>query len=321
MDRPIQRTAGSFLGYNISSMEEIFVFTPSRRPGLFTHFGAMLVLSAVVVWSLWQAASVGVGRLFLVYLLLALLSVAALPLLGYRAYALWTGSYTLQRDGIHLRWGLRLQIIPMDAVLWVHPASELSAPVPLPWLRWSGALMGSRRLPGEGEVEFLAANPGKLLIIATQRRFYAISPEDPNAFLATYQRFTEMGSLDPLAAHAQHPTFLVAQVWHTPAARALLLAGVILCLVLFAWVSLMITTRPQVHMGFYPDGAPGALVPAAQLLLLPVLCTLFYVVDLFLGLFFFRRQNAQPLSYLLWGSGALAPSLSLAALYFISRAG
>lgn len=302
-------------------MEELYVYPPPRRLGIFFHFGILLLLSFLTIWALWQAASVGSGAFLLFYLLLALLSVAALPLVAYRAYALQTGAYSLQRDGIHLRWGLRVEIIPMDGVLWAHPASELSAPVPLPWLRWPGALLGSRNLPDGGQIEFLAANTQNLVVIATETRYYAISPEDTHAFLHTYQRFTEMGSLAPLPARAQHPTFLFTQVWRTLPARTLLLTGFILCLLLFGWVSLVVSARAQVHMGFYPDGTPGAVAPAAQLFLLPVLCTLFYVIDLFLGLFFFRRKDAQPLSYLLWGSGALTPLLSLFALFFILRVG
>jgi hypothetical protein len=302
-------------------MQEIFVFNPPRRLGIMIHLGALLALGLAAIWALWQATRVDIGAFFLSYLLLALLSVAALPLVAYRAYALYTAAYTLERNGIRLRWGLRQQVIPIDAVIWVHPAEKLSTPVPLPWLRWHGAVLGVRRLPGGSEVEFMAATASRLVFISTEERLYGISPEDPQAFLQTYQRFTEMGSITPLAARAQHPTILFSQVWRTPAARTLILAGLALCLAALAWCSLVVPGRAQVHLGFYPDGSPGVPVPATQLLLLPVLCTLFYVLDLFLGLFFFRRQEAQPLSYLLWGCGALTPLLSLVAIYFMLQAG
>jgi hypothetical protein len=302
-------------------MNESFVFTPPRRFGMVFHGMALLALGAGGAWALWRAANAEIGPLFLIYLFLALLAVSALPLVAYRAYALQSASYALERDGIRLRWGLRIQVIPMDEVIWVHTAVELSKPMPLPWLRWPGAVVGVRHLPGEREVEYMSASVRQLIFIATESRLYAISPQDPGAFLNAFRRSTEMGSLSPLPARAQHPVALFTQVWSTTGTRALLLTGLILCLVLLVWVSLAIPSRDQVHMGFYPDGSPGALVPAPQLLLLPVLCALFYVIDFFLGLFFYRRVEARPLSYLLWVSGALTPLLSLVAMYFIMRAG
>ena len=301
-------------------MEESFVFNPPRRPGIIFHISVLLVLSAAGIWALWQAASTDIGPAFLFHLLLALLTVVVFPLVAYRAYALQSGSYTMERNGIHLRWGMRLETIPMDKVAWAHRVEDLSAPIPRPWLRWHGAVLGVRRLPGGEELEYMAATTRGVVVIAAGERYYAISPDDPDAFLLAYQRFSEMGSLDPLPALAQHPTFIFAQVWRTPAARALVLAGLILCIVVLGWVSFVIPTREQVHMGFYPDGTPGALAPSVQLLLLPVLCTLLYVVDLFLGMFFFRRRDTQPLSYLLWGSGVLMPLLSVVALFFILNA-
>jgi len=308
-------------------MQDSFVFTPARRFGQLFHIFAVALLSAGVVWGLWQASQALIGPVFLLYLLPVLLAVAAFPILAYRAYALQSGTYVLERDGIRLRWGLRYEDIPMNTVLWVHPASDMSAPLPLPWLRWPGALFGIRRLPGADsagattEVEFMASGARVLVLIATTERIFAISPADQGAFLNTYQRFTEMGSLSPLTGRSVHPTFLLGQVWAAKPARILLLLGLSLCLILIIWVSLAIPTRSEVHMGFYPDGSPGDLVPAVRLFLLPVISIFFFMIDLFLGLFFFRRPAGRPLSYLVWGSGALTPILTLFALFFILRSG
>jgi len=52
-----------------------------------------------------------------------------------------------------------------------------------------------------------------------------------------------------------------------------------------------------------------------------VLNTLFFVSDLFLGLFLFRRESSQPMAYLAWGMGAVLPLLFAAGIFFILRAG
>jgi hypothetical protein len=298
-----------------------FLFLPQRRPGLFFHIGAILLFLAVAGLGLWQAAGAVIGPVFLVYLLPSLLAVLVVPLLAYRTYALRSAFYILERDGIRLRWGLRFEDIPMPSVLWVHPASELASSLPLPWLRWPGAVLGTRHLAGAGLLEFLAASTKNLVLVATPERVYAISPADAQGFLQAYQRFTEMGSLSPLAGRSIYPTLLLSQVWETRPARYLLLASLALSLVLLVWVSLTIPSRQQVYLGYDPSGIAGDAAPAVRLLLLPVINTFFVLTDLFLGLFFFRREESQPFSYLLWGSGVLTCLLFLAAVFSILRLG
>lgn len=302
-------------------MRDEFVFHPERRLGLAFHTGAILSFVVIGITGLWQAAYASIGPIFLLYLLPALLAVIAVPVLAYHAYALQNGFYTLERDGIRLRWGLRFEDIPMTAVLWVHPASDLAAYPPLPRLRWPGAVLGTRQLPGAGQVEFLASNSSELVLVATPEHVFAISPTDPVAFLQTFQRFTEMGSLTPLEARSQYPTFLLNRVWAAKPARTLLLVGLAFSLILLVWVSFAIPSRSQIYLGFNPDGSPGDAVPAVRLLLLPVVNTFFVLADLLLGLFYFRREESQPLSYLLWGSGALTPILFLIAVFAILQAG
>jgi hypothetical protein len=59
-------------------------------------------------------------------------------LLAYRLYALWTASYSLERDGVHLRWGFRSEDVPIDAVLWVRTDENLGMRLALPFFRWPG---------------------------------------------------------------------------------------------------------------------------------------------------------------------------------------
>ncbi len=323
-------------------MSEQFAFTPPRRIGLAFHLAAIALLIALATVGVWQASRASLGVAFFAALLPFLLALVVVPLLVYRAYALWRASYTLQRDSVLLHWGLRLEQLPMHKVLWVHRASDLGQPLPFPLLRWPGAILGMRHLPGEKKIEYLASRSSQLVLIATQEQLYAISPENPDSFLYVYQRFTELGSLTRLPARSVYPAFLLQRVWNSRPARTLLLASLALSLALLTWVGLATSLRNQVVLGFGPDNPP---VPAVRLLLLPVVNALFVLANLFLGLFFFRRGEARSadnmtevegpapttnplkpgggkiLAYLLWGGGVLTPFLFLAAVYFILRAG
>jgi hypothetical protein len=300
-------------------MQEEFAFRPDRRMGLIYHIAGGLLFTLASLFGLWQASQASISLMFMLYLLPVLVAVIIVPILAYRVYALQTAVYILEREGIRVRWGLRSEDIPMDDVLWVHPADELSAPLPLPVLRWPGSVLGKRHLAGGGKVEFLAGNLRDMLYIATPGGGIVISPAAPDRFLETFQRFTEMGSLSPLPARSVYPAFLLARVWSSRLARVLLLTCVLLGLALLVWVSLSIQGRSEVHLGFQPDGSPGDLVPAVRLMLLPILNSFFFLVALFLGMLFFRREDSRPMAYILWMVSVLTSLLFLLAVYFILK--
>jgi hypothetical protein len=58
------------------------------------------------------------------------------------------------------------------------------------------------------------------------------------------------------------------------------------------WVSVIIPGRAQVSLGGRP-GFPGDAVPAVRLLLLPVINTGIFLVNFFVGLYFFRRLRSS----------------------------
>lgn len=303
------------------------LFLPARRAGYLFLLGLILLLIGAGSLGLYQASQAALGPVFLAWLLPGLAAVVLTPMLGYRLYGLRSAQYLLERDGLMLRWGLRLEQIPMNEIQWVRPQDELAAPLPLPVTRMPGAVLGVRQLSGAARqagwktVEYLASQSSRLLLIGTTERVYAISPEDRDGFLYTYQRLAELGSLTPLAGRSVYPAILVGRVWANRPARVLVLAGLILSLGLLAWVSLVIPGREQVHLGFLASGAPGDLAPAVQLLLLPVLNGAIVLFNLFSGLFFFRRPETQAYAYLLWGSSAFCSILFLLGTWFILQAG
>jgi len=241
-------------------MSDVYVFQPSRRWGVVFHLVAILVLGAAGVAGLGMAARATIGPVFLLFLLPGLAAVTFIPALAYRLYALQNAAYTLERDGVRLRWGLRIEDIPIEDILWVHPATELAGSLPLPRLRWPGAVLGRRRFSTAEEIEFLASSSQGLILIATPGRGFAISPADQEGFLLAFQRCIEMGSLAPRQARSVYPTFLLSRVWASRAARAQLLAGFVLGLLLLVWVSLAIPGRSQVFLGFRIDGQPFRII-------------------------------------------------------------
>lgn len=293
--------------------DEGTVFLPPRQTGLILHIALSSFLLGGSAFAFWSAVRIGAGGgfVFLLMLALALLPLAVWTI--YRGYALLRAAYFLERNGLRIRWGLRLEDIPLNEIDWVRPAGE----VRLPFAAVPGAILGSRAQGELGEVEFLASDARRLLLVGTVRGVFALSPADPRAFLRAFQRVMEMGSLDVLMPFSARPAMFLRTVWHDRAARWLMLIGLGSTLVLFILASLAIPQRQGISLGFDRYGVPHEPIPAVQLLLLPVLAALIWSLDMLLGLYFYRNPKQRPVAYLLWTSCALAPLLLLGALFFI----
>lgn len=299
-------------------MNEPLSFNPPRQRGLLFHGLIILALGAASALAFMFGLNQKVGGYFVLLLLISLLLFAPLPLIIYRVYALSRAAYRLERDGLRLRWGLRAEDIPLPEVEWVRRAADLASDLPLPPLSWPGAILGTVKVQDLGPVEYLASTTQSLVLIATTQKVYAISPEDHAAFLRSFQRSLEMGSLSPLSSVSVLPAAYLSTIWSNVVARLLLLLGLALNLLLFIGVSLLIPSLSMVSLGFYPTGAPLPPVPAAQMLLLPILGVFIYLINLTTGLFFYRRSDFHLIAFLSWGGSVITTLLLILAVLFIS---
>jgi len=292
------------------------LFPPFKRTGLVFQASLLTLLLVALGWNLYFLLRSPAGPPFVVHLLLSLVSFAPLPWLAYRAYALWKAVYALDREKLHLHWGLREEQIPLGDIEWVRPASALTHPLRLPPVSMPGALLGLRRHPDLGLVEFLASERKNLLLVGTARRVYVISPRAAAEFVQAFARAIEMGSLSPAEPRSVYPSFIVAEAWGYGLVRYLWLAALFLNLGLFAWVSLLIPALPAVALGFRPDRSP-AVVPSTQLIILPLVSTWLALVGWGAGLYFYRREEQRLLSFAVWASSALMSLLFLISVWFI----
>lgn len=291
-------------------MTSSFLFAPPRRRGLMFHIALGVGLAALSVLAFAYGISLESGSYFVLLLLLSLLLFAPLPLVIYRAYALARATYRLERDGIRLRWGLRAEDIPLPRIEWVRPAADLTMNLPLPRLSTPGAVLGSVHVPNLGPVEFMASSADDLLLIATDERVYAISPEDSEGFLRAFGQTMELGSLTPLSSVSVLPAAYLSSIWADTTARTILIIGLLLTLLLFGGVGALIPLQT-------PDSPAAASGSPTQMLLLPILSAFIYVVDFATGLFFYRRDETRLIAYLVWFAGVLSSLLFLIGAAYI----
>jgi hypothetical protein len=293
-------------------------FHPDQKRGLPFQIGVFLIAASLAGGFFYFASLQFGGLIFILLMALGLAACIPLPILAYRAYALWGGYYELTRDGMRLRWGLRIEDIPIGQIEWIRPISDLVAPLPMPRFTWRGAILGARQVRELGMIEYIASEKDKILLIATPDRIYAISPEDTEGFIRTFYRLAEMGSLSSYPAASVYPVVLVSTVWDDRTARYMILAGLVLWIAVIFWSIVLITNRPQISLGFDLNGTPNSAVPVIQIILLPILNAFIYLIDLAGGFYYYRRDPQRPISYLLWSSAGVTSILFLVALLLIS---
>ncbi len=292
-------------------------YPPPRQPGQNLHTILIIVLAAIVGVFAFLIYRRPISPLLTLYLVLGGAALIALPFVAYRLYALTRANYNLDRDRLALKWGLRVESIPISQIEWIRPMSTLAEPLPLPFLSLPGSVLGVRRHADLGEVEYLASDPKALLLVATSRKVFAISPEAASVFLEDVQRAIEMGSLTPASSHSVYPSFVVSQAWDSLLARFLWLAGLFLNVGLIAWVSLMAPTLGRVSLGFLPSGSPRPASPGLWLMLLPIVSLALFLAGWVVGLIIYRRPNHRPMAFIVWTSGAIASFLFMLAVLFI----
>lgn len=292
-------------------------FPPSKQRGLLIHGIILLVLIVVVVVGFIRLSSADVGPAFLIWLLVSLAAFVPIPFFAYRLFALYRGSYEIDRDSLAIHWGLRVEDIPLSDIEWMRPAEDLTHPLDLPALRIPGALLGLRRHPDLGSVEFIASDVKKLLIVSTAKRVFVISPDNPAGLTQTFARATEMGSLAPAEAKSIYPSFIVSQAWESGIARYLWLSALFLNIGLFIWASLIIPSTPQVALGVQASGGTLETVPSSQLMIFPVASLLLAVAGWIAGLYFYRWDRERTLAFIVWGSSTFTSLLFLLAVLFI----
>jgi hypothetical protein len=292
-------------------------FPPAKRNGTITLVLIIIMLGAASSWGFWNLFNTQVGPSYVTYLLVALIAFAPIPIFGYRAYALRRADYYIDRDSLALMWGLRVEDIPLTDIEWVRPATDLTSPLLLPRFRFPGSILGSRRHPDLGLVEFIASDSHNLILIATSKRVYAISPEKPAALVQTFARATELGSLSPAKPVSVYPSFIVTQAWESSIARFVWMSGLFLNIGLFVWVGILIPSLVQIPFGFNALGLPNEIAASSQLILLPMISAFMYVVGIIAGLYFYRWETQQPIAFIVWISSTVCAVLFLMAVLFL----
>lgn len=287
----------------------------TRPPKLQGFLIGTLIIGVLLLGIGWSVLQMGAGQLSIWLALWVVLPLICLPLLMlvvYRLYGLFTASYSIDRNGLKIRWGLAYDDIPIQQLTRVDRAQAFQMDqMPALGAWWPGLVIGSRIVENLGEVEYFATRgPRDMVVVQSEDRFVAISPKNVDQFLKAVTESLRMGALSTYQAISTRPNFALARLGSDRAALLLVILGGLLPVALLGYLLLAVggITDP-VAFGFDSTGAVDTLAPAGRLLLLPMIAGASWLLDLFFGMWMYRTSANRPLAYTLWVGAILVGGL------------
>lgn len=297
--------------------------TPPKRQGILIGFLLLGFLILGISTGIAQLAAGRITPLLGLWTALVIIFIPLVLLVIYRLYGLMNATYVLNRDGFFLRWGLASDEIPLEKIREIVPLNKISDGLrPKPGFWWPGCIVGSLAVENVGFFEFFSSTPStRSAVIILENRNLVISPPHVDDFIQTFHDVVRLGSLEEIPEKTTRPNFFSAQLWSDALARALIISGLITILSLLAYISIQLGTLPDtVPFGFDSNGTPNPLVPAAQLIILPLVGGFFWLIDLIMGAWLFRSKKNQPVAYIVWGLSILVGGLLWGAVLQLIRA-
>ncbi len=283
-------------------------YIPSRMKGLAIGLAMLAVLLLGLVSGVLQLTKGQISPLLALWVALPIFCLPLALVVLYRLFGLITARYVLDRNGFYLRWGFVVEEIPINALLAVHDGDAVAGPLrPASGFWWPGCVVGRRVHATLGNLAFFATTGVEgLLVLQLPEGSIAISPVDREGFRQAVRNSSRLGALEIIERRSQAPDFFSVRLWSNRWARSMILAGLILPLALLAFLGFQANRLPmEVPFGFTPSGHPGPWAPPTRLLLLALMVGFWWLVDLILGVWLYRREQHQPIAYIVWGASPL----------------
>lgn len=247
----------------------------------------------------------------LLQLALALVLFVVEALFSYQVFLVLTTRFQLTRSALELQWGFRREVLPLEQVEWAHPVLDFDSPMPLPGFVLPFQYYGIRRIRGLGTVEFAATDRRNMVLIRADSRHFVISPEDAYAFASEFEKLSALGPQEAVAPLSQTGRNLIGEILQDSMARKLFTAGIVGLLTLTAVSIALSATRPTITW------ITLELVPSNRLLLLLLVGGLDWLLNTFLGGYFYLRGLLEKRwIFLIWSwSAFMSLTLSAAAVF------
>ena len=255
----------------------------------------------------------GQGWLSIVFISIGLLLLVPLALAVYRIITIATTVYSLSREALEVKWGLRRELIPMREITWVHPVSDYETPLPLGFTLFKGSYYREKVINGLGKTLFVATAPDQMVLIKLSQAYLVVSPQDELAFTESYKQLSQLGSLKKIDPESENLTMLWRRVMDDQQAKRLLLGGTVSFLVLLLSTAIIVGLLQQVVW------VSMETVPSSRLFLLALIGLFFSFLNTLIGLFLYlQERSGKNVVYLILGWTILVNIILTLAMFFMS---
>lgn len=289
------------------------IFFPDRFLGLIVLIPLFLIFLGISIFGFTFFPRQEPGLIFFLSFILSILFLIPVAFIVYRCYGLLSSSYTLTRDRLQIKWGLRQEIIPLSEINWIHTPQEMSEEIPWPFLPMPGAYLGKVHTASGEEIEFMASNIKKMIFVGTSKGIYGISPADPEKFLDGFQRVLQMGSVFEPAHQTIKPTDWIAASWENHIARHSFVFSAIFLVLMFLWVGFRFSGVENSRLN---SGSEMSFL-MRRILILPFLAGIFWIINMGIGVRLYKSDKLKQIAELIWSSGVIITFLFFIAGFII----
>jgi hypothetical protein len=235
-------------------------YQPPRALGLMV--GAVLIAWAVGIAALLMLGTLGqpFGLLTLGTSLVIATCLGVAAVFAYWTYSLATLSYSLDRNGLVIRWGITRQVIPLGAIERLVPGTSVGVPS-VQGVSWMGYHIGHAEIARIGNVLFYSTHqtPEQVLYVMTTERNYAISVPDPAAFARQIQVRQDLGPTAEVTHHVERTLSSMQGFWSDRMGWAL--GGTAIAMCAISWLALVLQygDLPETVRVFFPPAEVNPL--------------------------------------------------------------
>ncbi len=220
-------------------------------------------------------------------------------LFGYWTFGCYTLRYSVNRNGLAIRWGAMRQLIPLDQIERLVEGNQ--APEPrIDGVSWPGHHVGRAAVQRVGDTLFYSTHRSRedLLYLVTPSQAYAVSVPDRDRFARDLQQQREMGAHVPVSQSPERYTVAAQAFWSDGTAQLLAMVAILACVVVFGYVFANYPGLSRtIPLSFPPMGGVTRVASKEELLTLPV--TALGILALNLGLAVLLHTWERAAGYLL----------------------
>ncbi len=261
---------------------------PRRRYVRVSVFVLWLLLIALVIW--WS------HRAFSLVTYLGWLLLGGAVIVGgvytYRVWSLERLRYSLDRDGVYVRWGEAIFVFPMRYAKSVYYGPPPGSPSPSRWM-WPASYVWLGEHEGKQWYIFASVPWEQGVFLCGDKVCLGITPADGREFLRAINARRSLGVNRPLALGWRLPRIARWRVWQDSVALSGWIAGIILLVLLW--------------------GEAAIRLNLPRILWMARLGSFILLVDWVLGMVVYPRERLA--GVILWWGGSFILALLLIGLW------